>query len=253
MTKYSDTENPLLSIITVVHNSAGHLEETIKSVVGQDYDRIEYIVVDGGSTDGSLDIIKKYAQDGYIAKFISEPDHGIADAFNKGIALSNGDIIGLINSDDQYLPGVLKRVAEVFGKVGTDCILHGNILRGKGSKKVRIRPRPLPGVWKYVDSPFNHPATFVPRRVYEKTGVYKINYMFAMDYDFYLRAMLLGIKFCYMNEDIAVFSALGRSSTTPLNCHKEVLRSQGENGLFMPLCYLTFVLKVLINRLKLLY
>ncbi len=251
MTKSSKTEYPLISIITVVYNGAACLEETIKSVIEQDYDRIEYIVVDGGSTDGTLDIIQKYARAGHIAKYISEPDHGISDAFNKGISLSSGEIIGLINSDDRYLPGIMRHVAGAYSKFGAGSILHGNIILDRGSKKIRIRPRPQPALWIYVDSPFNHPATFIPKKVYERVGLYSTAYRFAMDYDFYARAMGKGIEFRYLNLDIAFFSEAGRSTKAPLECHKEVLRSQRENSLFMPLCYLTFILKVLINRLKL--
>jgi hypothetical protein len=104
-----------------------------------------------------------------------------------------------------------------------------------------------------LDSPFNHPATFVPRKIYEAVGLYNRKYQLAMDYDFYLRAMLKGIRFFYLNEDIAFFSSEGRSSSAPLICHREVLESQKENGLFMPLCYLTYRQKVTINRLKRLF
>lgn len=250
MTGAFNSNEPLVSVITVVYNGAKHLERAIRSVIEQGYKNIEYIIVDGGSTDGSLDIIKEYAKAGSVARFISEPDEGIADAFNKGIALSTGEIIGILNADDAYLPGVLKKVAAIFRNAAPDFILHGDMIREKNHERKRIRPRPFSRFWKYVDSPFNHPAMFVPRKVYETVGLYNKEYRFAMDYDFNLRALLAGVKFRYIREDLAVFYEGGRSSMAPLICHKEVLASQKSNGLFQPICYLIYVLKIAVNRLK---
>lgn len=240
--------NPLISIITVVFNGEKTLERTIASVISQDYGDIEYIVVDGGSTDGTLGILRKY--DNRIDYWISEPDEGIADAFNKGIALSRGEIIGLINADDYYLPGALSKVASAYRAAGSEVIIHGNMLVEKDGRKVRIRPRPFPRLWKYVDFPFNHPAMFVPKKIYDKLGGYDKRCRYAMDYDFSLRAMQSGVSFKFLDEDLACFSIEGVSSQAPINCHKEVLRSQRENGLFSPLCYLTYFMKISINYLK---
>lgn len=103
-------KQPVISIITICYNSAKTLEETINSVLSQDYPALDYVIIDGGSTDGTLDIIEKYrSQLGY---FHSEKDEGISDAFNKGIAAVKGDLIGIINSDDLLLPGALKEVAK---------------------------------------------------------------------------------------------------------------------------------------------
>lgn len=241
-------EIPLVSVVTVVFNGEEHLEKTIKSVLEQDYGNIEYIVVDGGSTDGTLDILKKY--DDRIAYWVSEKDEGIADAFNKGISLSSGEIVGMINSDDCYLPGAIRKITEVFDQFGTDIIVHGNIIAEELDRRRRIRPRPLPQLWKYVDFPYNHPAMFVPRKIYDVVGNYKKDYRYSMDYDFCLRAMRFGVPFRYLDDDLASFSCGGVSSQTPINCHKEVLRSQKENGLALPVCYSTFCLKVAVNKLK---
>jgi hypothetical protein len=89
--------------------------------------------------------------------------------------------------------------------------------------------------------------------VYDRVGVYNKHYLLAMDYDFYVRAMKHSVRFHYLNEDVAFFQASGRSSMAPLSCHKEVLRSQRDNGLLMPLCFTTYGLKILINRLKSLF
>lgn len=244
---------PLISVITVVLNGAAYLEQTIRSVLDQDYPNLEYLVIDGGSTDGTLDIIRKYAESGDVHKYVSEPDEGIADAFNKGIALSSGELIGLINADDYCLPGALKKVASAYRAAGSEVIIHGNMIVEKDGRKVRIRPRPFPRLWKYVDFPFNHPAMFVPKKIYDKLGGYDKRCRYAMDYDFSLRAMQSGVTFKFLDEDLACFSIEGVSSQAPINCHKEVLRSQRENGLFVPACYLTYFMKVAVNYLKRLF
>ncbi|EKD55550.1 MAG: Glycosyltransferase family 2 protein, partial [uncultured bacterium] len=108
------------SIITVTYNSAKTLETTIKSVIDQSFPYIEYIVVDGGSTDGTLDIIKKYQDK--ITKWVSEKDGGISDAMNKGIKMASGDIIGIIHADDWYEIGALEKVDAAFESTGTDIV-----------------------------------------------------------------------------------------------------------------------------------
>ena len=103
---------PRITIVTITFNSAATLEETIRSVTMQDYPALEYVIIDGGSSDGTLDIVQKYRE--RIQIVVSEPDKGISDAFNKGIARATGEIIGIINSDDILLPGALRELAEVY-------------------------------------------------------------------------------------------------------------------------------------------
>ena len=103
---------PKVSIITVVFNGAQYIEQTIKSVINQDYNNIEYIIIDGGSTDGTQEIIKKYEKD--IAFWISEKDTGIYSAMNKGWRKSTGDIIAMLNADDYYLEGAISKVVTSF-------------------------------------------------------------------------------------------------------------------------------------------
>ena len=115
---------PKISIITVTLNSERTLEETIKSILSQDYPNIEYLVIDGGSIDGTLEIIDKYASQ--ISYTISEKDKGISDAFNKGIKRATGEIVGIINSDDLLLPGALFKLAECYDK-NVD-VYRGNVV-----------------------------------------------------------------------------------------------------------------------------
>ncbi|HXY53891.1 MAG TPA: glycosyltransferase family 2 protein [Nitrospirota bacterium] len=239
-----------LSIITISYNSVKTLESTIQSVISQNCPGLEYLIVDGGSTDGTVDIIRKYHASGHVTRYISEKDAGISDAFNKGIAMSTGDIIGMINSDDHYVPGVLEKVCKLYEENGTNFVLYGNMLRQSEDKTVRIRPRPLQRLWIYVDCPYDHPTVFVPKAVYDRIKPYNTNYRYSMDYDFYVRAMKAGIQFRYLNEDIALFSTGGISSQSARECHREVLRIQKENGMFLPLSYLTYAMKMLVNLLK---
>ena len=239
-----------LTIITISYNSVRTLERTIQSVISQNCPGIEYIIVDGGSTDGTVDIIRNYHASGHITRYISKKDAGISDAFNKGIAMSTGDVIGMINSDDRYVPGALEKVCKLYEQQGTDFVLYGNMLRESGSGTVRIRPRPLQRLWIYVDCPYDHPTVFVPRAVYERVKPYNTEYRYSMDYDFYVRAMKAGVPFRHLDEDIAFFSTGGISSRSARACHREVLKIQKANGMFLPLSYLTYALKMLVNVLK---
>src|SRR5690554_5042919 len=113
---------PAISIITVVYNGVQHIEQAILSVKNQHYPNLEYIVVDGGSTDGTLNILEKHKQ--FINHLVSEPDTGISDAFNKGIALATGEVIGILNADDQYFPNTLSSIAAAYS---TEGVYYGNM------------------------------------------------------------------------------------------------------------------------------
>ncbi|NJL11154.1 MAG: glycosyltransferase [Calothrix sp. SM1_7_51] len=112
-----------MTIITVTYNAGEYLEQTIQSVISQTYDNLEYIILDGGSTDSTIDIIKKYENS--IAYWCSEPDKGIYDAMNKGIAISRGDIIGLINAGDTYLPNILESLAKKYLPTKNLAVYYG--------------------------------------------------------------------------------------------------------------------------------
>lgn len=191
MERQNEISFPKISVITVVRNGREFVEQTINSVLSQSYQNIEYIVIDGGSTDGTVDIIKSH--DSQITKWISEKDRGIADAFNKGLALAGGDYLLFLNADDALAhPGVLQEVVEAIVANGYpeliygDCDLHertsGAVLHRTivefspvGLKKGKIIP---------------HPALFTKRSYFEKYGGFDTDYKIAMDYEWLLRGAL---------------------------------------------------------------
>jgi glycosyltransferase involved in cell wall biosynthesis len=183
---------PLISIITVVKNGEANLEKTIQSVISQTYKHVEYIIVDGASTDRTVDIIHKYEQ--YIDYWISEPDEGISDAFNKGIALSSGTWINFLNAGDRFLnSNVIQQVSLNFNRE--------YIVTGFSKYKSKTIPEHI--------LTENHPiqrkakisqqASFVNRKVFEKVGMFSQKYYIRMDYDFWLRA-LKKYNFKMLNE-----------------------------------------------------
>lgn len=201
---------PLITLITIVFNGEKYLEETILSVIGQTYSNFEYLVIDGGSSDGTLDIIKKY--DGFIDYWLSENDEGISDAFNKGIRLSSGDIIGIINADDFYDRNALQNVVNVrVQTIDSNVIFYGDlrfietntIQKGDVNFKNKIR---------YIMPRLNHPTVFVSKDIYKKIGMFNIKYKVAMDYDFLLRAYLNGCRFIYIPQVLANMRLSGISN-----------------------------------------
>jgi len=210
------------SIITVTYNSRAFLVETIQSVISQDFDDFEYIVVDGGSTDGTLDIIRSFADVDSRICWISEPDEGISDAFNKGIRMATGDIIGILNSDDTYTAGTLAAVAAAFDADTACDVVHGDMLRFQGDTPLfRLKPAPVDErVWH--DMPVNHPATFVRHRAYDQVGLFDTRLKVAMDYDLVLRLYRAGCPFCYIERVLANMRYGGASDERFLTARREV-------------------------------
>jgi len=180
-----------VSIITISYNAAETLEDTLLSVINQSYDDIEYIVVDGASTDGSLEIIQRYSYE--IDTLVSEPDKGIYFAMNKGIKMASGDVIAILNADDTYSSNdVISKVVEQLKATRADS-LYGDLHyvdRNKASNVVRT--------WKagrFVRSFFlkgwmvPHPTFFVRKKVYEKFGVFNTDLETSADYEFMVRVL----------------------------------------------------------------
>lgn len=218
----------MISIITVCLNSRATIERTIQSVLAQKQLGVEYIVIDGGSSDGTQEVVKSYGE--AVDIFVSEPDHGIADGFNKGIALSRGLLVGLVNSDDWLLPDSLQKILDFFFN-NPDCqVVHGDLLLFSGNLLVKqVTPA---GRWWYPWRLvlFNHPATFVRKAVYDAYGLFSLEYRIAMDIDIFLRWVKSGVRVDYLPEPLVAMHYGGLSDRQPFDGYREAKRAFTKNG-----------------------
>lgn len=208
-----------ISIITVCLNSERTIEQTIQSVIHQDDGDYEYIIIDGNSTDRTLEIISKYNDE--VSLVVSEADGGIYDAMNKGIALSTGDVIGIINSDDWYEPGAFQEVRKCFQDSHTEAV-YGNLhLIYKNGQIETSIPDDISNMRCQMEIP--HPTVFIRREAYEKYGAFDKTYQIAADYELMLRLYVNGVNFRYMNMALANFRFGGISSKKEEAALKEAL------------------------------
>lgn len=189
------------SIITIAFNSEKTIERTIKSVLAQTFTDYEYIIVDGGSKDGTLDVVKRYEPmfEGRM-KWKSESDNGIYDAMNKGIQRSTGTIIGIVNSDDWLEPDALENVKNAFVENGKDenSLYSGGMnFHNENGTIHTLMPDIemfIKGASEYIMRGIRHPATFVPKKVYQKIGLFDSRMVIMADTDFLLRAYYNDVK-----------------------------------------------------------
>jgi glycosyltransferase involved in cell wall biosynthesis len=199
-----------ISILTVTYNSERHLEQTIESVVGQTYPHIEFIVVDGGSTDGTLGIIERYAD--RMHHHVSEPDEGIADAMNKGLSLATGDYIYFLHSDDYLENDESIAQAAEYCAAGLEILLFSIYLEKGGTKTLR-KPRGL-GPWLNLKTGVYHQSAICAASLFERIGGFDTEFDVTMDYDFFLRAYRQGIRARVVDLPIATMRLVGISSQT---------------------------------------
>lgn len=201
---------PLLSIITINRNNANGLDKTIQSVINQSYEDFEYIVIDGNSTDHSIDIIKKYNSN--INYWVSETDKGIYNAMNKGIAKANGNYVLFLNSGDYLVNNdVLK---SVFEKQQTADIIYGNMQIDWGNGKITSGKMPDKITFKqmYIDTLW-HPVSFIKKTLFDKYGLYNETYKVVADYDFFFKVIIINnVTTYHINVDIAMYNLNGLSS-----------------------------------------
>lgn len=241
--------NPKITIITSTYNSEKHIEQCIQSVLNQNYANLEYIVIDGGSVDGTVSIIKKYLD--RISYFVSEPDKGISDAFNKGIKAATGDLIGIINSDDYMMPNVLDKIAAEYDEKydvirGYQTIYYPN----RDSYKVESPNN------KFGILPFGnvicHEAAFVTKKMYDKVGTYKVHFKYIMDLDLFVRMQKLGARHKFVDVGVLMFRSGGTSSlinTASINERKQLVLENGGSK-FEAYVYVSYhKLKALIKRI----
>lgn len=179
-----------ISLITVCFNSARHIRECIESVLEQEGALIEHIIIDGGSTDGTLEILDQYAD--RLSLVVSEPDEGIYNAMNKGLSFASGDIIGILNSDDVLMPGALIAVSKIFYSSNIDFSYGSALLIDEQGRTYGITS---PLTWdslfrrRYLEMPFPHQSVFVRRSTYERLGYFDERFSLSADYDFVLRLL----------------------------------------------------------------
>jgi glycosyltransferase involved in cell wall biosynthesis len=243
-----------ISIITVVYNNVQSIRSAIESVLSQNYNDIEYIVIDGASTDGTLEIINEYSSK--ISIIESEKDHGIYDAMNKGINRASGEIIGILNSDDLYYNcNILELIANEFNNDKLLDVLYGDLVYvdKKDINKV---------VRKWISSDYDssffergevppHPSLFLKKEVYNTIGLFNLEYKLASDYEFMLRVFKLHVfKIKYINKILVKMRLGGATNKNIKNImlgNIEILKAWKNNSLKAPIL---FVPKRIFKRLS---
>ena len=230
--------NMKVSVITVCYNAIRGIEKTIQSVISQSHDDIEYIVIDGGSTDGTIDVIQKYRDK--IAYFVSEPDGGIYDAMNKGIRMATGDVVGILNSDDFYTSDdALQKIADAFEENDIDAT-YGDIHFVNDDDLTKMVRYYSSAVFKRSFMRFGlmpaHPSFYCKREVYEKYGAFDTSYRIAADFENLLRLIFIHrIKMLYIPKDFVTMRT-GGASTAGFASRRKIMRehlqAMKKNGVY---------------------
>jgi len=212
---------PLVTVITITLNAEDHIERTIQSVIDQSYDSIEYIIIDGGSSDKTVEIIKKY--ENQIDYWLSEPDNGISQAFNKGIDISTGSWICFLNAGDAFITNNI--IKEVSGFFQDNYVITG--FAKFGQKK--IPKRLLKNSDKiHAKSMISHQASWVNREVFQNVGYFDEDFKVRMDYDFWLRA-LQEYNFMFIDSILVDYDIKGISGKELISFYYEECRANRKN------------------------
>jgi len=212
-----DSSWPKISIVTPSYNQAEFLERTILSVINQNYSNLEYIIIDGGSTDGSVEIIRKYEK--YLSYWVNEPDKGQADAINKGFKRATGDILAYLNSDDVYLQNVLHVVAMKFIRYRDVGIFYGNGYLINEYDSILREDRFTPFIKIGLISGgtgFCQPSLFWKRDAYIKVGGVDQNLKFCIDLDLLAKFSMNKLKFRFIKEYLSAYRIHHRSKTSTI-------------------------------------
>jgi glycosyltransferase involved in cell wall biosynthesis len=212
--KRSFEDKALVTIVTVVLNNATTIDETIRSVLYQTYDNVEFIIIDGGSNDGTLEIIKSYND--FIDYWVSEPDNGIYDAMNKGIALANGKYLNFLNADDHYLhSGVLEKITTSFRNTGSQIIIGNAVMLSKRTGAGHIRHCNV-NKYYYLFKGMPQQVFFYDADLFE-SGTFDDSYVIAADLDFYLSKLTdKKVEITHVNWPVIVFNTGETSSNEEL-------------------------------------
>jgi glycosyltransferase involved in cell wall biosynthesis len=249
-----------VSIITVVFNNVKYIENAINSVLSQSYNDIEYIVIDGGSTDGTIDVIKEYQDK--ISVFISEADKGIYDALNKGIAHSSGDVVAILNSDDQFCNTCI--VSDMMHKMDESnaefCFSDMVIVDNLSGRILRYYMASYFKRWMFrIGWMPPHPTCFIKRSLFDEFGVYSTDYKIAGDFDLLVRFFYgRNIRWSYLDKISIKMSASGVSNSgwrSKRLIFNEISRSLHSNGvwslsIFQLIRYIIRMLEIMIKPKK---
>ncbi|MDZ7662818.1 glycosyltransferase family 2 protein [Thiohalophilus sp.] len=227
-----------VSIITVCFNSASTIRDTIESVRSQNYPDIEYIIIDGGSTDGTLEIVKEY--DDSVSVLISEPDQGIYDAMNKGIRAASGDFVGLLNSDDiLFSQETISELADFLSSRPDIDAVFGDLVyvdRNNVNQVTRYYSSKNFSPWQIrFGLIFPHPTLYVRPEVFRKLGLYKLNYRVAADFEMMARIIMSGVSYARNPRIMVKMSEGGISSTGfwwRIHQNMEIVRACRKNGIY---------------------
>ncbi|HYR84137.1 MAG TPA: glycosyltransferase family 2 protein [Terriglobia bacterium] len=217
---------PRISIVTPSYNQVGFIERTIQSVLDQDYPNLEYIIIDGGSTDGAVDVIRRYEK--HLAYWVSEKDNGAADAIGKGFAKAAGEIFAYLNSDDLYLPGALRAVAETMQDPSVD-VAYGNTywIDHRDALIAEQRQTPFMAMgYLYGGSTLQQQSTFWRSDLYRKCGGMDATFGFAFDTDLFFRFVSSKARFRFVNKFLASFRIhpASKSSNDEVICRRDLKR-----------------------------
>jgi glycosyltransferase involved in cell wall biosynthesis len=248
--KSSLPSKPLISVITVVYNAEQTLKDTIESVMMQTYDNVEHIIIDGGSSDGTVDILKQY--DHVIDCWLSEKDSGMYDAMNKGIALCSGEYVGMLNSDDMFANSdVLQNVVDIFCQTQTDAVFSCLNIVDKNNLSKILR--------KYRVTKFNsalmrigvmppHPTFYCKKSCYNEVGLYRTDYKIAADFEMLARLLMRQkISWSFLDKVTVTMRSGGLSDSGFLSSIKlnyEIIRACKENGLYTNWFFLALKLPI---------
>ncbi len=223
------TAQPFFSIITASLNNAATLNDTLHSIATQRFASVEHVVVDGGSRDHTLSILESY-RDKYRLRWISEPDGGISDALNKGIQLSTGKYLLVIQADDFLVnEDVLTRAYTLLCDEQFDIVSYPVYVVYENGTKVLYKPRKYTNIRYHFKNIFPHQGTFVHKRVYDSVGLFRTELRISMDYDFFYRCMEAKRTFCKETMPIAVWRAEGVSHTQKYTRIRYEMRVQDLN------------------------
>ena len=240
---------PLISIITVCYNSEKTLASTIESIINQTYTNIELIIIDGKSTDGTYQIINKYKKK--ISKIVSENDAGIYDAFNKGLKLYTGELVGFVNSDDILMPDALKILVKYYNRYPQKDFFFGSVKKHWGILH-GYKPWKIHLTWGFYTS--HSTGFYIKKEAAKKIGLYNIKYKYSADYVYFYRMIVkhklsgIGTK---KNELFGIFARGGFSSGINFYDHMcECTRIRIDNGQNKVMVLLSFIIKYMYNFKK---